>query len=315
MKIIKMILVTGSLAYDYIMDFPGKFAEHILPEKIHMINVSFLVDQMIKNFGGTAGNISYSLSLLGVKVSLFGCVGKDFGPYKDFLKENEIETKYLKVMEDKYTTTGFGVTDKSDNQIWGFYQGADIHSDLLSVRSIREKIDFGIVSPQNPKAMNKFVCEYKEEQIPYLYDPGMQLPRLTNPELETGIRGATILIGNDYEMTVMEKRLTNWKGLVEKKILITTMAEKGVKIDYTGKSFTVNAAKAKSVCDPVGAGDAFRGGFMAGFMRNFSLPVCARMGAVAAVYTVEKYGTTTHKYTIEDFCRRYKENYKESLSL
>lgn len=313
-----MILVTGSLAFDHILNFPGKFGDHILPDKIHNLNVSFLVDEMRKSFGGTAGNIAYSLSLLGVRTGILGCVGTDFSPYRELLEGNEVETKYIREVAKFYTSTAFGMCDAGDNTIWGFYTGADALSDNLSLLDVRDKIDFGIIAPQNPRAMLRFAKEYRKLGIGYLFDPGMQLPWLLKSDLEEGIAGARIVIGNDYEIDVMEKKMeiddlnTFAK---EGKIIITTLGEKGSRVAYRDEIIFAKAAGVKSVSDPAGAGDAYRAGFVAGYLRQLPITVCAQMGSVAAAYTVEKYGTTTHRYTLAQFMRRYKENFKEEIKL
>jgi len=313
-----MILVTGSLAYDVIMDFPGNFGDHIMPEKIHILNVSFLVNEMRKGFGGTAGNIAYNLSLLGIRASLLAVVGADFLTYKEFLDKNEVDTSYVKTVNNFYTSTAYGITDQKDNQIWGFYTGADALTEGLSISSVESKIDLGIVAPHNPRAMIKFASEYTSFRIPYLFDPGMQLPWFSATNLLIGIKGAKIIIGNDYETALMKKKL----GLRDKdslgkteQIIITTLGEKGSTIQHLGKTYQIPPAKARNNLDPAGAGDAYRAGFIAGYMRHLSLSTCGKMGSLAAVYTVEKYGTTTHKYTFEEFVRRYKENFRETLEL
>lgn len=313
-----MILVTGSLAFDQIMDFPGRLSDHIMPEKIHILNVSFLVDQMRKGFGGTAGNISYNLSLLGIRAAVMGIAGEDFETYKEFLEKNEIDTSYIKLVNNLFTSCAFGITDNRDNQIWGFYTGADSLSDHLSIYDIDQKIDFGIIAPHNPRAMVKFAKEYEQSKIPYLFDPGMQLPWLSGSELRSAFRGAKIIIGNDYEVAVMEKK-TEIKDIhtlsQNGKIIITTMGGEGSRITSDSQSIAIRPARVKSTRDPAGAGDAYRAGFMAGYLRNFSLKVCGQMGSVASAYTVEKFGTTTHTYKFDEFERRYKENFGEEIKL
>lgn len=312
-----MILVTGSLAFDQIMDFPGKFSEHIMSDKIHMLNVSFLVEQMRKGFGGTAGNIAYSLSLLGIRVELMGVVGADFDSYREFLEKNEIGTGYLKSVNDFFTSAAFGITDSSDNQIWGFYSGSDVLSEQLSIFTLPGKIDFGVIAPHNPRAMLKFAAEYQKAKIPYLFDPGMQLPWLTGHDLKEAFKGAKIIIGNDYEAGVMEKKtglkLNSFAS--SDKIIITTLGEKGSFISSKEGRCSIKPAIVKNSSDPAGAGDAYRSGFLAGFLRGFPLKTCGQMGSLASAYTVEKYGTTTHIYTPSQFCRRYKENFGEDLEL
>lgn len=313
-----MILVTGSLAYDHIMDFPGRFVEHIMPDKIHMLNVSFLVPEMRKSFGGTAGNIAYTLSLLGIKVGILGIIGKDFKEYREFLEKYKIDTSLLQLNFHYYTSTAFGITDGDDNQIWGFYPGADNVSHKLSVKSIKKKLDFAIVAPNNPKAMLKYAGEYKKLGIPYLFDPGMQLRWFTKNDLLAAFSGAKIIIGNDYEVGFMEKmtKMRNLHALSQKgKIIITTLGDKGSRISADGKTTDVHSAQPKNTSDPSGAGDAYRAGFMAGYMRSFDIKTCGQMGSLASVYTVEKYGTTTHYFTKKEFCRRYKSNFNEELKL
>ncbi|MBI4067317.1 carbohydrate kinase family protein [Candidatus Gottesmanbacteria bacterium] len=313
-----MILVTGSLAYDSIMDFPGNFSEHVMPEKVHILNVSFLVDKMHKGFGGTAGNIAYNLSLLGVKTTILAIVGADFAAYGEFLRQNEVDTSYIRTVNNLYTSNAFGITDKKDNQIWGFYTGADMLSDNLSTNEVKGKIDFGVIAPANPKAMIKFALEYQKKGTNYLFDPGMQLPWLSGADLKLGIKGAKIVIGNDYEISLMKKKMglkeTDSIGR-EDQIIITTLGEKGSIIHYKDVNMMIPAAVTRGASDPAGAGDAYRAGFIAGFMRGLDLEICGRMGSIASVYTVEKYGTTTHKYTTADFMRRYEENFGKKLDL
>lgn len=312
-----MILVTGSLAFDHIMNFPGKLGDHILPDKIHMLNVSFLVDDMRKSFGGTAGNIAYSLSLLGVKCAILGMTGEDFEAYRLFLEKYEVDTRYIKSVNNLYTSTAFGITDVTDNQIWGFYTGADKLSEHLSITDVRRKIDMGIIAPHNPRAMIKFAREYTQAKIPYLFDPGMQLPWFTESDLRVAFRGAAIIIGNDYEINLMEKKIAAPVKSYsrEGKIIVTTLGNKGSTVTSKEGGISILPAKAYSNADPAGAGDAYRAGFVAGYLRNFSLKTCGQMGAVSAAYTVEKLGTTTHTYSADEFIKRYRENYGENLAL
>lgn len=313
-----MILITGSLAFDHIMDFPGRFGDHILPDKIHQLNISFLVEDLHKSFGGTAGNIAYTLSLLGVRCAILGMAGGDFVTYKEFLEKNEVDTRYIKTVNNLFTSVAFGITDREDNQIWGFYTGADSLSEHLSISDVKEKIDFGIISPNHPRAMVRFAGEYQKIKIPYLFDPGMQLPHLSAEDLRIAFQGAKIIIGNDYEVQIMEKK----SGIADlatlgkdNKIIITTLGEHGSDISYNKETIHILPARVRRSDDPAGAGDAYRAGFVAGFLRGLPMQICGQMGAVAAAYTVEKYGTTTHHFTLEEFARRYKENFGEEIRL
>jgi adenosine kinase len=313
-----MLLISGSLAYDQILDFPGKFADSIMPDKLHMLNVSFLVHKMRKGFGGTAGNIAYTLSLLGVRPALIGTVGDDFVPYREFLEKHKIETSNVKTIKGQYCSTAIGFTDSKDNQIWGFHIGADAFSDKISVKKIKNKIDFGLIAPHNPKTMLNFAREYTSLKIPYLFDPGMQLPYFSGEDLKMAFKGAKIIIGNDYEIAIMQKKtgISDLHTLAKKeKIVITTLGEKGSFVSEAKGSIKIKPAKPKSVTDPAGAGDAYRAGFLAGYLKGLSIETCARMGSVISVYTVEKYGTTTHSFTIPEFCARFKANYGEEIQL
>lgn len=297
----KNVLVTGSLAFDMIMDFPGKFADHIDTAKIHILNLSFLVDTLKKEKGGTAGNIAYNLALLKTPVSILGSAGEDFKEYQEFLKKAGVDTLQIKISPENLTSQAFIITDQADNQITAFYPGAMSENLKLSV----EASDFAVISPNDPSAMVNFAKQCQNLKIPYMFDPGMQLPRLTDQDLVTGINGAKILIGNDYEIGLIKKRLKT----VKTDILITTLGEKGSIIQTKDKTIQIASAKPKEVADPTGAGDAYRAGFLAGYLQGKDLKVSGQMGSVAACYAVEKYGTTTHSFTPDEFKQRYKENY------
>ena len=312
-----MIIVVGSLSFDYIFNFPGWFKDQILPEKIHILNLSFLTDKLNKNFGGTAGNISYNLALLGETPLVLATAGKDFNLYKKFLEKAGVNTDFIKTYKNDFTSNYFAVVDKSDNQIGGFYAGVMKKAKGLSLKKIKAPINFTVIAPTDPKAMVKLACQCQDLGVDYMFDPGMQLPRLTKEALLKGIKKAKILIGNDYEISLVLKKINLTKKNLLKKvnILITTLAEKGSIIQTKDRLIKIKAAKPKNTSDPVGAGDAYRAGFIKGFLLNLDLAVCGQMGSVCAAFTVEKYGTTTHKFTKKDFIKRYKKNYKQTLKL
>ena len=310
------ILITGSLAFDLIMDFNGKFAEHIDPTKLHILNISFLVDTLKKERGGNSANTAYTLSLLGMGSSILSNAGDDFEPYAKFLKEHNIGTENIKIIPGESTATAIIMTAQSDNQISAFYPGAMKANSNLSLKNINPKPDFAVITPDLPEAMVKFALECKELNIPYLFDPGMQLPRLSNSQLSDGINGCQILIGNDYEMGIILKRLKLFEEDLVKQvgILITTLGERGSLVRTTDAKLQIPPAKAGKVVDPTGAGDAYRAGFLAGYLRNFDLKVNGLMGSVASCYAIEKYGTTNHGFTISEFKTRYKENFSEDIN-
>lgn len=310
-----MITVTGSLAFDYIMDFPGIFSEHIMPDKIHTLNLSFLVNTLNKQFGGTAGNIAYNLALLKSPASIVGTVGHDFSEYSEFLKNSGVDISNIKILEDKFSSSAFIMTDKQDNQITAFHPGAMTESSSQSLEDV--KTEFVVISPNDPKAMVKFASECKNKKIPYMLDPGMQLPSLDKNDLKNMLNGAAILIGNDYEIELLSNKIqvTSNKLLEDVEILIITLGKMGSIIQKGEQLVDVKPCKPKEVLDPTGAGDAYRAGFLAGFIKKFDLKVCGQMGSVAACYAIEKYGTTQHKFTVEEFKERYRKNFGEELKL
>ncbi len=329
------VIVTGSLGYDYIMDFPGRFADRIMPDKIHQLSLSFLVDKLSKQFGGTGGNIAYTLKLFGLEPLLLACAGDDFDLYKKHLKSHGILTRGIAVHKDSTTSSYFVITDQDDNQIGSFYVGAMKYTKELSIRAmqgvaLRGKAtpyeNFVIIAPNDPTAMKKYVKECRSHELPYLYDPAFQIATFSPDELKEGIEGAALFIGNDYEISLVEERLgvSHEELLRMTPVVITTLGAKGSIIETRKESIHVKPAKPNNTIDPTGAGDAFRAGFLAGYLRVVNsrpalevdkLLVCGQMGSVAAVYTVEKYGTQTHTFTKKEFIARYKANYGQTISL
>jgi adenosine kinase len=307
----KKIIVTGSLAFDYIMNFPGVFADNIDPTKLHILSVSFLAETLKKERGGTAGGISYNLGLLKSNPLLLATAGEDFDSYAALLKNSGVDLSGLKIVREESTSLAMILTDKKNNQITSFYPGAMTAADSVSIKDV--KGEFCVIAPTKPEAMAKYVKECLELKIPYLYDPGMQLPRLSDNELLEGITGAEILIANDYEMGIIESRVQG-QVLGDIKIKITTLGSAGSVIEHQGKKIQIKAANPKEVLDPTGAGDAYRAGFLAGYLRGFDLKTCGQMGSVTSCYTIEKYGTTNHSFTIDEFKTRYKENFSEDLN-
>lgn len=317
-----MILVAGSVSFDNIMDFPGKFSEHILPEKIHLINLSFQVDTLKKERGGTGANICYTLALLKEKPKLLATVGEDFAKFRYWLEKCGVDTKLTRAVPFEFTSSFYVITDQSDNQIGGFYQGAMKHADELSIKdSTVKKEDYVVVAPTEVSAMVKYAQECQTLGVSYMFDPGMQLPRFSDGDLSKSVKGCDILIGNDYEVSVIKKRLHKDNGdlLHEVNILITTLGGRGSVIETlkngSHESWEIPPAKEKEIIDPTGAGDAYRSGFLAGYMKKFDLSTCGKMGNLAATYAIEKYGTTNHKFTLTEFKKRYKENFGEELPL
>lgn len=309
------IIVTGSIAYDYIMVFPGHFKDHILPDKMHILSVSFLVDSLKRLRGGTAPNISYNLALLGERPTIAGTVGEDFAEYRAWLDAQGVDTSGIKEISGDFTASCFINTDLKDNQITAFYVGAMAHASTISMRDeANRSADLVVIAPNDPKAMAQYAAECTELGIPYLYDPSMQAPRMTAEELEAGFQGARILTGNDYEFGMMAEKLGISEAQLRRRVPITVMTkgEAGALITVEGEEFEIPVATPREVVDPTGAGDAFRAGFVKGLARGFSWPVVGRMAALSAVYAIEHAGSQQHSYTIAEFVERYRENFGAS---
>lgn len=310
-----MIILTGTIAYDYIMDFPSIFGDHILPDQIHNINLSFIVNKFERRRGGTAGNVSYTMGLLAAPHILFSFAGKDFTEYAKALKKLKISLDNVSVDKETYTATGFAMTDKINNQIWGYFYGAAEKNPDLQLKNVATNKDLVLIGPAGAKGSMAMIRQAVTLGIPYMFDPGFILTQVSNEELTLGVNHATYLIGNDYEMNLMKDRVKNWGKLFSSKIIITTLGEKGALIATKNQKFTIVAVKPHAVIDPSGAGDAWRGGFLAGLHRGFDLQTCGQMGAVAASYAIEKYGCQEHTYSKKDFEKRYRQNFGSLLEL
>ena len=309
------VLVSGSLAYDYIMDFPDSFKNHILPEQIHMLNVSFVVDKMQKNFGGTAGNIAYTMKLLGIDPLLFSPIGTDSTDYLTHFKKYGISTKYVPQSTEKMTAAAYITTDKEHNQIIAFYNGACDEASNLSVNQVDEKIDLAMVTPTKQDSMIQLAKECYDKNIPFVFDPSHQLTAFDNRELCMVIGQSDFYIANDYEMKLTEQK-TGWdilEMLNHVKTIILTRGNEGSTIITKDERWEIPVCPVMSVEDPTGAGDAYRAGFFAGYTRGANMEVCGRMGAVASAYAIEHYGTQKHHFTLDEFKERYEKAFEEKL--
>lgn len=308
------IFVSGSLAYDRIMDFPGRFADHILPEKIHILNVCFTVNGMQEKFGGTAGNIAYSLALLGEAPTILATVGRDFDRYRAWLEEHKLSTSGIRVVEDEFTAGAFITTDQDDNQITGFNPGAMKYSSGHSLDGVAPTESLAIISPGNAEDMLAYSRAYKEKGIKYIFDPGQQIPILPKDGMAEMIDGAEILISNDYELEMISKAVGKTKDqLMEMtSAIITTLGEHGSMVCQRGQDeIKVGAAKANRIKDPTGAGDAYRSGLIKGLVMAKTLPEAAAIGSVCGSYAVEHYGTQEHVFSEEEFWARHRAAFGE----
>jgi adenosine kinase len=304
------LIVTGSIAYDYLMSFPGKFTEHLLPEHFQRVSLSFLVDSMDKRRGGCAPNIAYTLALLGERPHLMGTAGQDFGEYRQWLDAAGVDTSLVRQVPDKFTASFFCSTDTENNQIASFYTGAMAHAAELSFRTIQDP-GLVIISPNDPAAMVQYAEECRTLRIPYIFDPGQQCARMSGVELREGLVGARIVICNDYEFELIRQKteMNEADVLAVTGALIVTRGEEGCSIYEGSRRTDVRAVPPSRMVDPTGVGDAFRGGFMKGMARGASFQICAQLGSVAATYALEHLGGQSHAYTVEEFKSRYEEHF------
>lgn len=298
------------MAYDTIMVFHDKFKNHILPEKVHMLNVSFLVPMIRREFGGCAGNIAYNLKLLGEKPEIMATVGHDFEPYAQWLNSCQISTKYIKTMDSHYTGQAYITTDEDDNQITAFHPGAMNSSHENSVLDVGSAC-LGIVSPDGKEGMQKHAKEFAEQKIPFIFDPGQGMPMFNGEELLELLDLATYATFNDYESELMQERTgLNLEQVAEKvEALIVTMGGNGSKIYTEGKCIEIPSAKAKELADPTGCGDAYRAGLLYGIMNEYNWETTGRIASLLGAMKIEHHGTQNHTFTMESFKVRYKESF------
>lgn len=306
------VLVAGSLAYDRIMDFPGKFSDNILPDKIHILNVCFTIDGLKENFGGTAGNIAYVLSLFGEKPLIIATAGRDFEPYAIWLDRNNIPSTHIKIIKEELTAGAYITTDQSDNQITAFNPGAMKHSADFNCDSLSPKNTLAIIAPGNFHDMYSFSKKFQEKKIRYIFDPGQSLPGWSGEQVSEMMEGSEIFISNDYELELTQDKtaLTVRDVLKETKTLITTKGEQGSLIrmlrNDSEMRIEIPAVKPEKVSDPTGAGDAYRAGLIKGLLlQEKNVAHAAKMGAVSATYSIENYGTQNFTFTRDEFNKRF----------
>jgi adenosine kinase len=305
------ILISGSLAFDRIMDFPGRFSDHILPDKIHILNVSFVVNGVKEQFGGTAGNIAYTLSLLGERPLILATAGTDFGTYENWLKSLGLPIEGIRRIPNEFTAGAYITTDQADNQITGFNPGAMKFQSLYDVQGEDPAQTLAITAPGNLEDMVGYSKSYRERSIRHIFDPGQQLPVLSEENQIEAITGSWMLISNDYELEMIMRTtgLDKSELLQRTEIIITTLGDRGALVSTATEQTHIPAARASQVLDPTGAGDAFRAGLIKGFALNKSLVESARMGAVSSSFSVQCQGTQCHRFNLEEFWARYEENY------
>lgn len=311
------LTVTGSIAFDYLMHFPGRFADALKEEKLESISVSFLVQEMTKHRGGTAGNIAYTIGLLGGDPLLMATAGKDFKDYRVWLDEAGVDTSSVLVIEDEYTSSFFANTDLQENQIASFYAGAMAHAGKLSFGSHASETDLTIISPNDPDAMKAYVSECKEAAIDYIFDPSQQTLWLSGEDLEQGINGCYLLAVNDYELHLIQDKT----GLSEDDIvglcrgLIVTLGGQGSRIRVDDVEYHIPIVPPTGVLDPTGAGDAFRAGIMRALQIGLDWKTAGRFAALSATYAIENMGPQGHEFTRDVFVARFREHFDDNGAL
>jgi len=309
------IVVTGSIAYDYLMTFPGYFKEHILPDQIAKLSVSFLVDSMTKQRGGVAPNIAYNLALLDERPILMATAGPDFSEYRAWLEARGVDTSAVVEAPDKFTASFFVNTDRENNQIASFYTGAMADASQLSFRNLKRHVDLAIISPNDPEAMRKYPRECRELGIPYIYDPSQQIIRLRGDDLCAGITGCKMLIVNAYEFEMIRNKteMSEEQVLSCAGTLIITRGGEGSTIWAEGKRYDIPTVTPVREADPTGVGDAYRAGIVKGMSLRLPWNVIGRMGSLAATYVLEQPGTQNHSYTWSEFVARYRASFGDAL--
>ena len=308
-------LITGSMAFDTIMAFEDQFKNHILPEKTHILNVSFLVPSMQRFVGGCAGNIAYTLKLLGGDPQIMATVGQDFSVYKSWLEENDISDTYINVIADEFTAQAFITTDTDNNQINAFHPGAMNFAHQSNVADA-EGVALGIVGPNGRDAMIKHAADFAQIEVPFIFDPGQGLPMFDGDDIMTFLEQATYAIANDYESEMMMERTgLSLEELASKvEALIVTRGGDGSEIHADGEIIKIASAPISNSVDPTGCGDAYRAGVIYGLSTERDWKTCGQLGSLCGAIKIEQSGTQQHRFTLEEFAARYQTAFGEKLS-
>ena len=307
-------LICGSFAYDTIMVYPGYFKNEILPDKVHILNVAFLVPQLRREFGGCAGNIAYNLHLLGGDARPMGTVGRDFDAYAAWIEKTGVNKAFVKIVPEAYTAQAYITTDLDDNQITAFHPGAMSfsHTQDIDPKGVR----FGSVSPDGRDGMLLHARQFADAGIPFIFDPGQGMPMFNGEELKDFIDKASYVAVNDYEAEMlMERTGLTLKQVAERvEALIVTRGAKGSTILAKSKQHDIPCAKAESLADPTGCGDAFRGGLLYGLLQGMDWPTTGRIASLMGAIKIERVGPQNHRLTPESFRERFKDEFRYDLA-
>lgn len=314
------IIVTGSIAYDYLMRFPGKFSDNILPDQLQHVSLSFLVEDMTRHWGGNGGNIAYSLGLLRQRPRLFATGGRDFGDYRGWLESAGVDTSLVQQIDSVFMASFFANTDVENNLIASFYSGAMAYAKNYSIAQVTDrKPDMVIIPPNDPLAMINLTAECRERAIPFIFDPGQQLPRLSADDLREGMRGAFALIVNFYEYEQISQKtgLSMEQMRAQVDTLIITRGGEGSRIYTKGADTPIEIPifPLDSMGDPIGGGDAYRSGLLSGWAMGYDWTLCGEMGALCATYVLEQTGPQTHRYTVPEYVQRFRSRFDDGGAL
>jgi len=304
-------LICGSVAYDTILVFPDRFKAHILPDRLHTLNVSFLVPDMRREFGGCAANIAYGLNLLGDRGIAMATAGDDFGPYRERMLSQGLSVEHIKLIEGTFTAQAFITTDLDDNQITAFHPGAMQLAHLNRVADAGSGVALGIVAPDGRQAMIEHAAQFAAASIPFMFDPGQGMPMFGGDELKTFIRQARWVAVNDYEWGMLQQKtgLTAAEVASQVEALIVTMGSEGSVIYTGGSTLTIPCAKPRAVVDPTGCGDAYRAGLIHGLLRGLDWETIGRTASLMGAIKIESRGPQNHRFTRTDFDQRYRDNF------
>lgn len=308
------VVLTGSVAYDYLMSFPGQFRDHILPDKLDSLSLSFLVESMVRLRGGNAPNIAYTLAMLGGKPRLFATVGEDFEEYRLWLNSKGVDTTWAQVIPGVFTASFFANTDRNNAQIASFYPGAMAYASQLSLKKLDGNWpELVVISPNDPQAMKRYVDECQQLGLPYFYDPSQQILRLEAEELRDGIQGALALFVNEYEFALVCKKTGLGREDILRSVnfLVVTLGEKGANVFCGIDEYDIPIVPPEHIADPTGVGDAFRGGFIVAYSLGMDWEICGRVGALAATYCLENHGPQGHSYTQQEFVSRFRKYFDD----
>jgi len=312
------ILITGSVAYDYLMSFPGFFREHLLAEHLEKVSLSFLVESLVRRRGGIAPNIAYTLALLGDRPRVMATVGRDFEEYGDWLSEQGVDISAIMVIEDKYTASFFATTDRANAQVASFYPGAMEDAARQSLHDLNgERPDLVVISPNSPEAMEKYVAECKQLGLKYIYDPSQQIVRADGEMLRRGLDKALAMFVNEYEFELVKDKtgMSRAEILEHLEFMVVTLGPEGAVIYHPKGEERIEAVPTDTIVDPTGGGDAFRGGFLTGYRLGLDWLTCGRLGSLAATYCLENEGPQAHHFTVDEFIARYREHYDDGGAL